>query len=193
MTGEPCSRSGRAPIQSTVLTANTQCPNPPAEIVAVQREIGHCLVNPPVFARTVLPPRLPCIAAAVRCVSALQERRVHAPTDLGSLQRRLQAALGPEDLSLLHVHDAAVPAVLLHCRVVQPMSRRRCGAIRGRPGRTDACTTGTPKVYSMAVAYAGASSEVINSGSSPPSRCFTSVTMASAFLDRARPGNHGQA
>jgi len=30
--------------------------------------------------------------------------------DLGSLRRRLQAALGPEDLSLLHVHDAVIPA-----------------------------------------------------------------------------------
>ena len=145
-------------------------------------------MNPPVLAEAVRPSRLPRIAAPVRRVPALQERRVDSSADLGTLQGPVQTGSCPEDLPPLHGHHAVVLAVLVHRREVQPFGQALLGAVRGRPGQFGAGTTGTAKAFSIADAYAGASSLVISSGGSPPSRCFTSVTMASAFSIERDPG-----
>ena len=51
----------------------------PAEVVAVQREIGHRLVDTPVLAEPIRLPRLPRVAAPVRRLLPLHERRVDRP------------------------------------------------------------------------------------------------------------------
>src|SRR3978361_506991 len=79
MIGEP-RRHRRTPLlPSTLGSVEGQRPHRPAEVVAVQAQVRHRLVIPPVLAESVRLSGLPGVAVAVRPVLPLDERRVDRP------------------------------------------------------------------------------------------------------------------
>ncbi len=71
---------------TTLADGLSQRPHRPAEIVAIDREIGHRLMHLPVFRECVGLPHLPGVAVSVRRVLTLHERGVDVST-----RRRLAA------------------------------------------------------------------------------------------------------
>src|SRR5262249_56958065 len=81
-------RHGRSsPPPTAVLTLDPQGSHHPTEVVSIQREIRHRLMNPPVLTEPISPPRLPRVLAPVRRVLTLHERGVDRPAAHRVLQR----------------------------------------------------------------------------------------------------------
>lgn len=139
MIRQPRRHRGRPRVPTASAILRPQCPNSPAEVVAVHRQEGHRLVDLPILAEAVRPADLPRIASPVRPVVTLHERGVDAVTDRGLGQGRLQATPRAEDPPLIDGDHVAILAMLVHRRVVQspgqPASRHDPGTPRAAPRR----------------------------------------------------------
>jgi hypothetical protein len=131
MIGQACGQHRRPPSPAAVFVADAQCPYCPAEVIAVQCEIGHRVVNLSILTEAVRPPRLPRITTSDSRVLPCHGRRVHALTRLRFRHRRVQTALGPEDPASLDGDHLLAATLLVHRRVVQPLGQEPLGPDAG--------------------------------------------------------------
>ena len=108
-------RGALAPAFSFVL--QPEGTDRPAEVVGVECQVGHGLVDLVVLAEAVGLPRLPGVAAPVGGVLTLQEGCVHLDARLRGGQGGLQGLGRAEDLASLDPDHASALAVLVHHRI----------------------------------------------------------------------------
>ena len=112
----------------------------PTEVVTIQGEIRHRLMNPPVLTEPIRPPRLPRVLASVRRMLTLHQRRVDRPAAYRGLQHLIHRLLAPQHHPPMDRHDSAVLPLLVDRRVGQariktPLGQQRTttrtGGLRG--------------------------------------------------------------
>jgi hypothetical protein len=110
-------------------------PHWPTEVVAVHRQVCHRLVHPPVLTETIRLPRLPRVVMPVGQVLPFDERRIDRPARRRPLQRPDHRLPGPHQHGGHDRHHAALPAFLVHRRVLHLRRELTLGNHRGTTGR----------------------------------------------------------
>src|SRR3954452_14354797 len=100
-------------LPRAVLIPNPQGPHRPTEVVTIQREVSHRLMDPPILTEPIRPSRLPCVLTAVRRVLSLHERGVDRPAAHRRLEPLAHGLLAPNnDPPMARHHPVPLPLLM---------------------------------------------------------------------------------
>jgi len=165
-----------------ILVLQTKCPQRPTKIIAVHCEISHCVMNVPVFGKTVTFANLPSIAVAVSAVVPFYKSCVNHITNCRGFYRSFHLSFVAKNCSQIDFNYPAFPACFMNSGVSQAFYRNTPRTLRAARF-TGMCNFGLLAVsLQNSFLYGLYSSDVIRFIIRPSALFLKSVTSISTFF-----------